>query len=310
MTCMTPDHPLEFQPLPGLYEPSAIAQLPDGRFLVVEDEKAHSFSLLTLGAAGRATSQPLGPGWFQSGNPIWKLDDLEGLTLDNEGYFYAVTSHSRTEGGDEKKPRDKLVRFRIDGERLTQPVVVGGLKPALLATHPVLAAAAQVLEAKSSDGLNIEALEITPDRQRLLVGFRSPLERGLALIASVENPAAIFEKDAAPQIASTLLTLDLGGQGIRGLSYIAALAGYLVISGPTTREDAGFGLWFWNGLPGAPPRRVTVPGLQGLARAEGVSPAVLQGVAGIVIVSDDGNREEKRCAHFLWLTLDRLHIAP
>ena len=310
MACMAPENPLEFQPLPGLYEPSAIAQLPDGRFLVVEDEKEHSFSLLTLGADGQATSQPLGPGWFQSGNPIWKLEDLEGLTLDNEGYCYAVTSHSRTAGVDEKKPRDKLVRFRIDGERVTQPVVVGGLKLALLAAHPVLAAAAQVLHAKSGDGLNIEALEITPDRQRLLIGFRSPLQRGLALIASVENPAAIFENDAAPHVADTLLTLDLGGQGIRGLSYLAALAGYLVISGPATRNDARFGLWFWSGLPGAPARRVTVPGLQDLARAEGVSPAVLQGVAGIVIVSDDGNREEKRCAHFLWLTLDQLHIAP
>ena len=309
MACMTPRHPLEFRPLPGLYEPSAIVQLPGGRFLVVEDEKDHSFSLLTLSADGQATSQPLGPGWFQSSNPIWKLDDLEGLTLDSEGYCYAVTSHSRTDGGDEKKPRDKLVRFRIDGERVTQPVVVDGLKPALLAAHPVLAAAAQVLEAKSGSGLNIEALEVTPDRQRLLVGFRSPLQAGRALIASVENPAAVFDNGAAPQITDTLVTLDLDGHGIRSLSYVAALAGYLVVSGPATREDVEFSLWFWTGLPGAPARRVTVPGLDSLAHAEGVCPAVLEGVAGLVLVSDDGNREENRCAHFVWLKLDQLQIA-
>ena len=272
MACMTPRHPLEFRPLPGLYEPSAIVQLPDGRFLVVEDEKEHSFSLLTLGADGQATSQPVGPGWFQSSDPIWKLDDLEGLTLDSEGWFYAVTSHSRTDDGDEKKPRDKLVRFRIDGERVTQPVVVDGLKPALLAAHPLLA--------------------------------------GLALVASVENPAAIFDNGAAPRIADTLLTLGLGGQGIRSLSYVAALAGYLVVSGPATREDADFGLWFWSGLPGATARRVTVPGLDSLAQAEGVCPAVLEGVVGLVIVSDDGNREENRCAHFVWLKLDQLQMAP
>ena len=309
MTCMTPEHPLEFQPLPGLYEPSAIAQLPDGRFLVVEDEKDYSFSLLTLGADGRATSQPLGPGWFQSGQPIWKLEDLEGLTQDSEGYFYAITSHSRTDSGDEKKPRDKLARFRIDGNRLTQPVVVGGLKPALLAAHPVLAAAARVLDAKSGAGLNIEALAITPDGQRLLVGFRSPLQAGLALIASIDNPAAIFDSGAAAQVAGALLMLDLGGQGIRSLSYVAALAGYLVVSGPANREDVEFGLWFWTGLPGAPARRVTVPGLDNLAHAEGVCPAVLEGIAGIVIISDDGNRDENRSAHFLRLTLDQLHIA-
>ena len=310
MACMTPAHPLEFQPLPGLYEPSAIAQLPDGRFLVVEDEKDHSFSLLTLGADGRATSQPLGPGWFQSGQPIWKLDDIEGLTLDSEGWFYAVTSHSRTDGGDEKKPRDKLARFRIDGERLTQPVVADGLKTALLAAHPVLAAAAQVLDAKSGAGLNIEALAITPEGEQLLVGFRSPLQAGLALIAGIDNPAAIFDSGAAPQVAGALRLLDLGGQGVRSLSYIAALAGYLVVSGPANRDNVEFGLWFWTGLPGAPARRVTVPGLDNLAHAEGLCPAVLQGVAGIVIVSDDGNRGDRRCAHFLRLTLDQLHIAP
>ena len=29
-----------FRPLTGIFEPSAIQQLPDGRFLVVEDEKS------------------------------------------------------------------------------------------------------------------------------------------------------------------------------------------------------------------------------------------------------------------------------
>ena len=37
-----------FQTLTGIHEPSTIQQLPDGRFLVVEDEKAHSFGLVTL----------------------------------------------------------------------------------------------------------------------------------------------------------------------------------------------------------------------------------------------------------------------
>ena len=35
---------LMFLALTGIYEPSAIQQLPDGRFLVVEDEKQHPFS--------------------------------------------------------------------------------------------------------------------------------------------------------------------------------------------------------------------------------------------------------------------------
>jgi hypothetical protein len=188
-------------------------------------------------------------------------------------------------------------------------VVVGGLKSALVAAHPLLAAAAQVLDAKSGGGLNIEALEITSDRQRLLIGFRSPLQGSLALIASVENPSAVFEADAAPQVSSTLQTLDLGGHGIRGMAWMAALDGYLVISGPALRTQTAFGLWFWSGQPAAPARRVTVAGLDGFERAEGVCPAVIDGVPRIVIVSDDGNRKQGRCAQFVLLEPGQLQIA-
>ena len=201
------------------------------------------------------------------------------------------------------------MRFRIEGERVVNPVVVGGLKRALVAAHPVLAAAALVADVKSGGGLNIEALEITPDGKRLLFGFRSPLQDGLALIASVENPAAIFEADAAPQVSGDLATLNLAGHGIRGMAFLASLGGYLVISGPTSREDENFGLWFWSGLPGAPARRVTVPGLQDLAHAEGVSPAVLDGATRIVIVSDDGDRKAGRFAQFVLLEPAQLQIA-
>ncbi len=306
---MTPNLAPIFQPLTGLYEPSAIQQLADGRFLVVEDEKDHSFSLLTLKPSGNASSKALGPGWFHGEDPIWKLDDLEGLTLDGLGQLYAITSHSRNDDGDEQKGREKLARFRVEKDRVVDPVVVGGLKPALAAAHPVLAAAAQVLDVKSGAGLNIEALEITPDGQRLLIGFRSPLQGSQAIIASIDNPAAVFDSGAAPHISNLLQTLDLGGQGIRGMSYVAALYGYLIISGPASRADHAFGLWFWSGEANAPARRVTVPGLAGFERAEGVCPAVIDGVSKILIVSDDGNRKQGRFARFALLDLAQLQIA-
>jgi hypothetical protein len=299
-----------FLPLTGLYEPSAIQQLPDGRFLVVEDEKEHSFSLVTLSADGIVKHMPLGPAWFHGGDAIWNMDDLEGLTMDNQGFLYTVTSHSRDVHGEQKKSRDKLARFRIKDGKVVEPMVVGGLRRALVTAHPVLAAAAKVEDAKSDGGLNMEALEITPDRQRLLVGFRSPLQAGLALIASVENPVAIFESGEEPQVSGKLQTLDLGGDGIRGMAWVASLGAYLVISGPTSPADGAFGLWFWNGKPNGPARRVSVDGLQGLERAEGVSTAVMDGVERIVIVSDDGNREKGKCAQFILLDLGQLRIAP
>jgi len=299
-----------FQPLTGIYEPSAIQQLPDGRLLVVEDEKTHPLSLVTFGSDGRVGTSALKAGLFQMFSDFWKLDDLEGLALDREGFVYAITSHSRDDDGEEKKSRERLVRFRIDGGRVVDAKVVDGLKSALAARHPVLAAAARVRNVKAGGGLNIEALEISPDQKRLLIGLRSPLHDGRALVASVENPSGIFESDEAPRIAAVLEELDLGGHGIRGMSYVSALGAYLVIGGPASRERAEFDLWLWSGHRGAPVRRVTVPGLRGFERAEGVSRAVINGVEQVIIVSDDGNRKAGRFASYLLLDPAALQTAP
>ncbi len=299
----------EFQPLTGCYEPSAIQQLPDGRFLVVEDEKSHPLSLVTIGADGTVTSKALTAGLFQFFSPFWKLDDLEGLTLDRAGFVYAITSHSRDDGGKEKKSREKLVRFRIEGNRVVKPKVVDGLKRAMTARHPLLAAAAKVRAVKSDGGLNIEALEISPDQQRLLIGFRSPLHEGRAIIASVENPSGIFEANEAPRVAAALDEVELGGQGIRGLSYMPSIGEYLVLGGPVSRQPVQFDLWLWSGQSGASARRVTAPGLKGFKRAEGVGPAVIDGVQRIIIVSDDGNRQAGRCASYVVLDPVQLQTA-
>jgi hypothetical protein len=298
---VTRQEPPAFQSLPGTYEPSAIQQLPDGRFLVVEDEKRHPLTVVTIGADGRVESAALTAGLFQIFSSFWQLDDLEGLALDKAGFVYAITSHSRDEGGNEKASRERLARFRIEGDRVVKPKVVDGLKRALTAAHPVLAAAAKLRAVKDRGGLNIEALEFSLDQQRLLIGFRSPLVDGRAIIASVENPRDIFEKEETPRVASALQELDLGGHGIRGLAYVPSLGEYLVIGGPVSREQAQFDLWLWSGRQGAAARRVVVPGLRGLERAEGVSPAVIDGVERIIIVSDDGNRRAGRFANYLLL---------
>jgi hypothetical protein len=297
-----------FRPLTGIYEPSAVQQLPDGRFLVVEDEKEHALSLVTIDAVGKVKAKGLTAGLLQMFSSFWELDDLEGLAVDGAGFVYAITSHSRDGDGDEKRSREKLVRFRVEGDRVVHPKVVDGLKAALMAQHPVLAAAAQVRGVKTGGGLNIEGLEVSPEPQQLLIGFRSPLHQGRALIARVENLAAVFDSDAAPEIAPRLEELDLGGHGIRGMSYVPALREFLVIGGPASREDAAFDLWCWSGQAGASARRVTIPGLSGLAKAEGLSPALVGGVERIIIVSDDGNRDAKRSAGYLLIDPAQLKI--
>lgn len=288
-----------FLPLAGLFEPSAIQQLPDGRFLVVEDEKDHPFSLVSIGLDGRVDATPLLPP-LDADDAAWKLDDLEALALDGAGWVYALTSHSRSGGGREKKARDKLVRFRVVEGRMVQASLVRELKPALAAAHPVLAQAAEVAEVKEAGGLNIEALEFSPDGA-LLVGFRGPLLAGRALIARVENPAAMFESGEPPRVSPTLVTLDLDGCGLRGMAWVPALGGYLLISGPAERRQVPFRLWFWTGRPEDEARSVRVGEQQGFAHAEGVTPALIDGQARIVIVSDDGDRATGRHAGFLLL---------
>lgn len=297
-----------FNPLPDIYEPSAIQQLPDGRFLVVEDEVGHPFSLLKIAADGSSSRQPLVTQSADAALP--KLDDLEALAIDSAGFVYAVTSHSRNGDGEEKKSRERLVRFRVDGDHVGAAAVATELKAALAARHPVLAAAAASRDAKTADGFNIEALEMTPDGRRLLLGFRSPLLDRRALVASIENPAELFDAGAAPQISPRLDLLDLDGHGIRGMSFVPELGGYLVISGPVSKERAQFRLWFWRGQASDQPRVVSVAGLPGFEHAEGVCPASLGGQQRIVIVSDDGSREERRPAGFLLLDPGRLRIAP
>jgi hypothetical protein len=301
------NHVPDFRPLPGVYEPSAIQQLPDGRFLVVEDEKDHPFSLVTIAADGSVHSTPLLPP-VDADDAVWKLDDLEALALDAAGYVYATTSHSRAGSGESKKARDKLVRFRVDGERMAAPSLVRELKPALVAAHPALAAAAAVRDVKAAGGLNIEGLEVSADG-RLLVGLRSPLIDGRAVIACVDNPAAMFDTGAPPAIGPALVTLDLDGDGIRGMAWIAALDGYLLISGPVARRPVPFGLWRWSGHAGDSPQRVRVGERHGFEHAEGVTPAVIGGRACVVIVSDDGDRVAGRPAHYLLLDPAQLERA-
>lgn len=298
-----------FLPLTGIYEPSAIQQLPDGRFLVVEDEKVRPFSMVTICPDGTSSSIPLVAPAQDADSPLSKLDDLEGITVDSAGFIYAITSHSRNSKGNEKKSREKLIQFQIEGNHVVASKVVTGLKAALTAAHPVLAEAAEVRDAKAEGGFNIEALEMTADRRSLLLGFRSPLHDGHALIAEIGNPPEIFDASMAPEISPRLDMLDLDGHGIRGMSYVPGLAGYLVVSGPVGKEQVHFRLWFWSGRASDRPRHVTVPGLPGFEHAEGVSPACIDGQERIVIVSDDGSREERRYARFLLLDPGQLQIA-
>jgi hypothetical protein len=306
---------LAFSPLGGIFEPSGIQQLPDGRFLVIEDEKEFPFSVFALDAEGRMTGAPL---------PLEapeKMNDLEGLTLDPSGRLYAITSHSRDGDGDIKKARRRLVRFRVDGNAIVDFAVFDQLLPALAKAHPALEAASRIEDVKGGGGLNVEALEMSPDGRELLVGLRGPLIDGQAVVAAIARPDALFAPtgsllDAAldrfldrhPDVSVTIRLVDLGGQGIRSLAWIPGLDAYLVVSGPLGRKEESFGLWRWSGRDGHP-CRMRITGTAGLARTEGVTAARVGGLSKLLFVSDDGDRAAGRAANHLLVDLDRLATA-
>ncbi|MBK7764616.1 MAG: hypothetical protein IPI44_00110 [Sulfuritalea sp.] len=85
------------------------------------------------------------------------------------------------------------------------------------------------------------------------------------------------------------------------------MSGYLVIAGPLSRAPAPFRLWFWNGTDSAA-QAVSVPHRSDLERAEGVAAALIGGIPSVLLVSDDGNREEGRNAGHLLLAISQLRI--
>ena len=210
------------------------------------------------------------------------LDDLEGVAIDGRGYLYLITSHSRQSTqnkGREDPAREKLVRFRIEGDRIVDARVESGLKAALTKAHPLLARAAKVLDVKRHGGLNIEGLVFDQRKARLMVGFRTPQAAGRAVVAQIENPAGIFERREAPKIAPDLIRLDLDGEGIRGMVWDNKLRAFLIISRREIKDGRKrrFHLWSWSGDRKLPPRRIYVPDLHKLRKAEGITPVRWRG---------------------------------
>jgi hypothetical protein len=127
---MTPDTSPTFQPLTNLYEPSAIQQLPDGRFLVVEDEKDHSFSLATLSASGDVSTKSLGPAWFHGGDPIWKEWRLTVRAIFKlSPRFHAMTMTMNKQGA--KDPLHNSLRSVAARARAVHCVVFLANSPAI-----------------------------------------------------------------------------------------------------------------------------------------------------------------------------------
>lgn len=183
------------------------------------------------------------------------VEDVEGITTDGT-YFYVVSSQSRPKA----IAGEGLVRFKFDARSQSVEAVeaVSGLKSFLVENVAELRGEG---DRKGKDGgLNIEGLAWDARRGRLLLGLRSPIVDGHALLVPLRlrDPRGAFSVDNLEVEGSEAIRLSLGGVGIRGIEYDGRANVFRIISGAAEdQEQTNFGLWEWDGDERQPALRET-----------------------------------------------------
>jgi hypothetical protein len=211
------------------------------------------------------------------------IEDIEGITTDGTS-FYVASSQSRpkaiaTEG---------LVRFKFDhrSQSIKEAESISGLKKFLVEN---VAELRQEAEKNGKDGgLNIEGLAWDARRGRLLLGLRSPIVNGHALVVPLRlrDQRGAFSLDNMEVENSKAIRLPLGGVGIRSIEYDVRAKVFRIISGAAENQDqTDFGLWEWNGDEQQPLIRETTRFEKSL-KPEGVARATSGSHDFLIVVFD------------------------
>jgi len=232
------------------------------------------------------------------GDPeIVKISDLPGLKkkADLEGAarlgtdIYWIGSHSRKNNGEEDLDRHRLFAVKIKtGSHAAE--AVGAPYEDLIEDlqknkhyAPFHLDDAAKLPPGAPGGLNIEGLAATP-KGRLLIGFRNPIPKKKALIATLKNPHEVLT-GKKPKFSAPI-QLDLGGLGVRSLEYWPAAKAYILIAG-SAADGGTFQAYRWSGKASGKPKPITNADLGTLVpEAVFFDPAVPNE---LVVLSDDGD---------------------
>jgi hypothetical protein len=196
--------------------------------------------------------------------------------------IYWLASHGRKKSG--KPAPSRLRLFATDvlpGGRLA---FVGTPYARLvedLAALPGVDLAAAAARSPSADGgLNIEGLGETA-AGALLLGFRSPVQGGRALLVPIDNPAAMVERGERAALGAPI-ELDLGGRGVRAMEWDGRQ--HWIVAGGTGARELDARLYVWDGRGAARPvERV---------RFAGLNPEAMARVGDrLLVLSDDGERD-------------------
>ncbi len=252
----------------------------DGRLIVVADDEDNRLRIYDPAAPGRPiriidTRPALG----DPGGKDREMDLEAAARIGDRIYWLA--SHGRKKSG--KPAPSRLRLFATDVAQGGRLAFVGTAYAKLvedLASLPDLDLAAAAARSPSADGgLNIEGLDATAGGE-LLLGFRSPLVGGRALVVPIENPAAVVEGGARAVLGAPTL-LDLGGRGVRAMEWDGRE--HWIVAGAPGAHRVAARLYRWNGAgPARWARRVGFGAL---------NPEALVGMGQrFLVLSDDGER--------------------
>jgi hypothetical protein len=229
----------------GTFEASGVVHVPgtDG-VLFVDDDHQDEIFFMRLGEdrkqAGSITRVKLAA----------NIIDLEGITTDGT-YFYVVGSQSKATGGD----LAGLARFRFDakGQRAADTQSISGLKSFLADNVAELRGMQNTTY--EAGGINVEGIAWDPKRTRLLLGLRSPVVEGQALVVPLKlrDPQGAFSFENMEVEDRKAIRLPFNGAGIRSIEYDELRNTFRLITGAgPDSERMDFKLWEWNGN-GEPP---------------------------------------------------------
>lgn len=282
----------------NIYEPSAALQLPDGRVLIVEDEEHRALNILKISDNGSLIENAEDNLKLSQGFEH-KLDDLEGLTADHNGYTYITTSHSSLKNGKRRHNREQLIRFRVIGDTVQDVSTVKTLRDELTHSKSLIKAIkTKTGENPNFDALNIEGLTYAHKTDDLLLGLRAPMAGESAIIVAIKNPAEVFEKNATPIFGQPIF-LNLEGGGIRSLHFSTVLNKYVIANEVPDAKGKDYSkIWTWSGNVKDAPVPVDLPELADLKNIEGIDSVKVNGVAKLLFTADEGNEKKEIAAKY------------
>ena len=224
----------------GMYEASGVAHVPgtDG-VLFVDDGRPDEIFWMRVGESGAQA------GAIKSISLGASVVDKEGMTFDGT-YFYVVGSLSKYKTAEGAG----LARFRFDaaGQQVSGTETVSGLKRFLARSVAELRG---MEETKYRDGgINLEGVAWDPVNKRLLLGVRSPVVDGQALVVPLRlrDPRGSFSVANLEVEGGRAIKLPFNGAGIRSIEYDERARAFHVITGAgPNAEKLDFKLWEWDG---------------------------------------------------------------